>query len=193
MICKFTQQKENAIKRLEAARKKGEVDLEIMHLLDYINSLPDFYTTSSCSGRITLTKDAGCKLESSWVGKWHQVVSFDDVMCAFCRRPDKGLIWFTFDPLIMHVVARELGGAKELMVIARNFGFKKVGVIALNEGRNIVEICGTEKIWVPVAEDAKALVDEEYLRYLVGLANKYFETGIRRLKRFEAGLGEGLS
>ena len=32
--------------------KKGDLDTKIIPLLNKFNSLPDYYTTSSCSGRV---------------------------------------------------------------------------------------------------------------------------------------------
>jgi len=36
--------------------KKGSIDGEIKKLVDKINSLENYYTTSSCSGRILIAK-----------------------------------------------------------------------------------------------------------------------------------------
>lgn len=186
MTRRFLQQKGDALKKLESAKERDEVDLDIMPLLDYINSLPDYYTTSSCSGRISLFHDVGSKKDSDWVEKWHRRVSSEEVMKAFEKRPPTGLIWFRYEPAILHIVAKDLEGAARLLTVARNSGFKKVGVIALKEGRNAVEISSTERVEVPIAENGSALVYEGYLRYLVEFANEQFQLGMKRLKRLEA-------
>lgn len=174
------------MKRLESAKEKGGVDLDIIPLLDYINSLSDYYTTSSCAGRISLFHDVGSKKDSDWIGKWHRGVSFEEMMRAFEKRPSTGLVWFKYEPAILHIVAKDLEGASKLVNTARNSGFKKVGVIALKEDRYAVEVSSTERIEVPVAGDGRALVDEGYLRYLVGFANEQFRAGMNRFKRLEA-------
>jgi len=55
------------MRKLERAKKNEEVDPEILSLLDFINSLPDFYTTSSCSGRICLLHDDRRGITIGWV------------------------------------------------------------------------------------------------------------------------------
>ncbi len=65
--------------------------------------------------------------------------------------------------------------------------------MTLKEGRNMVEICSTERIDTPLVRDGILLVDREYIRYLIELANKQFEKGRGRLKRLENALLNELS
>lgn len=179
--------------KLEEAKKDGEVDVEIIPLLDLINSLEDFYTTSSCFGRISLLHDVGSKRDDDWLGKWHRRVEFDEVVDALGKIPENGIVWFKYEPAILHLVARDLEGAAEILRIVRNFGFKKAGIMALKDERNMVEICSTERIDVPLAEHGRLLVDMTYIRYLIKLANKQFERGRKRLKMLEKGFSESPS
>lgn len=169
------------MRRLERA----ELDKPIRSLLDFINSLPDFYTTSSCSGRISLLVDLGKKPLNYWLGKWHSPASFEEVKEALKRLPERGLVWFKVEPAILHVVARSLEKAKLVMKVARRAGYKRVGLQGLREGRFVVEICDTEQMSVPVAEEGKLVIDEEYLRYLIPLANEKFVKSLKKLKRLE--------
>ncbi len=89
------------------------------------------------------------------------------------------------EPTIMHIVCRDLSAAGKLVELARNHGYKKVGILSYKEDRVLVEVCGTERIDAPVAESGKILVADEYIGYLVGLADKKFKKGMQRLKRFE--------
>ena len=41
-------------------------------MLDFINGLDTFYSTSSCSGRIVLLDDSGVKGEGGFKGVWHE-------------------------------------------------------------------------------------------------------------------------
>jgi len=181
------------MRKLEKAKKNREVDSEIFSLLNFINSMPDFYTTSSCSGRICLLHDVGSKRDDDWLGKWHRQVKFDEVIMALEKIPEKGIVWFKYEPSILHMVARELDGAAEILRIARNFGFKRAGIMALKEGRYMIEICSTERVDTPLAQNGLFLVDKEYIRYLVKLANKQFEKGRKRLKRLETAFLNELS
>jgi len=45
--------------------KKGSVDKKIIPLIDKINSKDEYYTTSSCSGRIMLMADGKTKKDAS--------------------------------------------------------------------------------------------------------------------------------
>lgn len=185
---KFQQQKEKALRGLDDAKKTGDVDAGMFPLIDYVNSLPDYYTTSTCTGRTTLFYDPGGKLDSGWVGKWHGVVSSGDVNKALSGIPKKGRIWLMHEPTIMHIVCRDLARAGMLVELARNNGYKKAGILSYKEDRVLVEVCGTERIDVPVAEEGRILVPGPYIDYVTALANEKFVKGMQRLKKFEAAL-----
>lgn len=189
---RFSQQKEIAQKSLSAAKKAGEVDFEAMGLVDYVNSLGDYYTTSSCSGRICLLHDLGSKLADDWIGKWHRKVTFEEVMEALRNLPKEGKIRFIFESAIFHIVAKDVAGAGKVVAIARNFGFKRVGITSIKDGRNTIEVCSTERIDAPIADAGEMLVPEDYVRYLVDQGNLRFDEGINKLHRFERGLRENL-
>lgn len=178
---RFRDQKENALRKLGEA----EVDDPIRPLVGLINSLSDLYTTSSCSGRISLLVDLGKKPLNYWLGKWHSPASFEEVKGALKRLPERGLVWFKVEPAILHVVARSLEKAKLVMKAARRAGYKRVGLQGLREGRFVVEICDTEQMSVPVAKGGKLLIGEEYLRCLIHLANEKLEKSSEKLKKLE--------
>ncbi len=52
----FVQQKKSTLSKLDKS-SKGDWDKKIVNLCEKINSLENFYTTSSCSGRIVLIVD----------------------------------------------------------------------------------------------------------------------------------------
>jgi len=190
---RFEAQKANAMEKFNDALNSGRVDEGILPLLEFINSLQDFYSTSSCSGRITLLHDVGRKPDNEWLGKWHREVSTGEVLKAMEEPPGKGVVLFKYESAILHLVARELNDAEKILVIARDSGYKRVGIQGLSEGRYLVEICDTEKIDAPVIDSGRVLVDEKYLEYLVKLANKKFGKGMRKLERLEKNLRGNLS
>ena len=68
----FTSEKARALSKVDLS-KKGSVDEPIADLIGYLNSLEDFYTTSSCSGRLCVLQEVGslsnsytCTLPSRW-------------------------------------------------------------------------------------------------------------------------------
>ncbi|MFZ2456319.1 MAG: hypothetical protein WAX07_07570 [Candidatus Altiarchaeia archaeon] len=185
---KFQQQKADALRGLDDAKNTGDVDSDIIPLIDYVNSLKDYYTTSTCTGRTSLFYDPGGKLDSGWVGKWHSTVSPGDVIAALAKMPRTGRIWFMHEPTIMHIVCRDLARAGALVELARNNGYKKTGILSYKEDRVLVEVCGTERIDAPVAEEGKSVVDNNYIEYLTVLANEKFNKGMQRLNKFELAL-----
>jgi tRNA wybutosine-synthesizing protein 3 len=185
---KFQQQKEFALRSLEDAKNTGDVDSEMVPLIDYVNSLSDYYTTSTCTGRTSLFYDPGGKLDSGWVGKWHNEVSPEEVGKALSKIPSSGRIWFMHEPTIMHIICRDLSRAGSLVELARNNGYKKTGILSYKEERVLVEVCGTERIDAPVAEEGRILVENRYIEYLTVLANEKFRKGMQRLKNFEKAL-----
>ena len=57
--------------------KKGEIDDRVISLMKTINALPDFYTTSSCSGRVYLWQGTGKKNETEWIKVSHDLIDDD--------------------------------------------------------------------------------------------------------------------
>ena len=46
---------------------KGSIDAPIVQLVDFVNDLPDFVTTSSCSGRISVFRDENSTKGIQWI------------------------------------------------------------------------------------------------------------------------------
>jgi tRNA wybutosine-synthesizing protein 3 len=76
-MTRFDVMRDNAMKQLVEAREEGKADEDIAGLVDAINAKEDFYTTSSCAGRIAIlqTPLVHDKLTSEWLGKWHGEVT----------------------------------------------------------------------------------------------------------------------
>lgn len=186
---KFDMQRDKAMKQLSEARKDGKADEDIAELVDIINSNKDLYTTSSCAGRVAVlqTPQEHNKLESEWLGKWHRKVTLQDLEGAL-KKHTKYVAYLQSECPILHVVARDLKAAEEILFAAQNCGFKRSGIQAINPERVLVEICSTESLEVPLAENGKMLVDGVYLYYLVNIANIKFSSGRDKLARLQARL-----
>ncbi len=193
MSKKFETQKRIALKRLEDAREEGKADEDIAKLLDLINALPDFYTTSSCAGRICLleTPKKHDKLQSNWLGKWHTHVSLNDITSAL-KNHKRHVVYLQAECPILHVMARDLESAQRILFAAQESGFKRSGIQAINPERVAVEICSTEVLEVPVAEEGRRLVNDIYLAYLVNIANIKFDSGREKLTRLQNRLENGI-
>jgi len=185
MKTKFDMQREKALKQLADARAEGKADEDITELIDLINSRKDFYTTSSCAGRICLlqTPMEHDKLESKWLGKWHKKVTLHYIKEALAKH-DENVVYLQAECPILHVVARDIESAKELLFLAQQSGFKRSGIQSVNDERVLLELLSTEHLEVPIAENGKVLVDEEYLEFLVEVANTKWQRGREKLDKF---------
>jgi tRNA wybutosine-synthesizing protein 3 len=182
---RFEHQKKFALKRLSKALEKNEVDMQVISLINYINSLEDFYTTSTCSGRISILQDVGSKKDNFHLGKWHREVKFSEVKKAIENLPKEGVTWFKQESSILHIVSRTLERGKFLLTLGLSSGFKHSGIQGFKDGRFLIEICSSERIDAPIAENGVFLVNEHYLKYITKLANEKFLKSQEKLKNFE--------
>ena len=61
MVDDFDKQKSSCLSQADIS-KKGSIDVGISDLVNYINSQNDYFTTSSCSGRISIFSESGVSL-----------------------------------------------------------------------------------------------------------------------------------
>ncbi len=167
----------------EKAKEEGKVDEDIIPLLERINGKESYVTLSSCSGRIAVIdlESFGDKKSSRFLGKWHNLAIFEDVL--ECIRSCKRQGWLIQDPPIIHVACRDLDSAKNLLTVANNSGFRRSGIISLKN--YVVEMASFERLELPVVFEGKKIVDDDYLRIAVDIANEKLKKGKIKLKRLE--------
>jgi tRNA wybutosine-synthesizing protein 3 len=164
--------------------RKGDVDKPIISMIDYINSLNDYYTTSSCSGRIYLLTEADKKPDVKWLYVSHEKVAVKRIIDVLKELP-KQRVWLRQENMILHVACRTIDDANKMLKIARDIGFRRSGIIA-DSNIIIVEICSTEKMDLPVADKGKLLVNKKYVKFIVKIANEKFLKGREKLKKLES-------
>src|SRR3989338_2565012 len=77
----FDQQKRDNLKRLDKSIKKS-IDERIRGIVEFLNSLPAYFTTSSCSGRVMLLeRKKSWKKDSRFVYREHE----KEIGRASCR------------------------------------------------------------------------------------------------------------
>ncbi len=187
----FESQKKKALARL---RIRG-ADEEIAGIIDRINSLEDFFTTSSCSGRIVLIglPEIGAKREAQFIGKWHRPVTKEEVLDAIKLkwREKEREIWLLSQSPILHVACRDLEKAKALLRIAIESGFKYSGIKAISNSKDekvVVEVVSTERMDVPLGRDGMLFCSGAHLDFILSKANFMLERGKEKLKRLYGGL-----
>jgi tRNA wybutosine-synthesizing protein 3 len=165
--------------------KKGDVDIDAIPAIDIFNKKKDYYTTSSCGGRINLfyEADSGKKFDAGWLLVKHDVANTKEILNALQNIPGQTL-WFRQETPIFHVACRNNESAKRLLDLCMDLGFKRAGIIGQNE-RIMVEIIFNDKMDVPIASEGKLFVDEKFIDFLVKKANEKFLKNRELLKKFE--------
>jgi len=188
----FQEDKEKTLKKLKEALEKDLVDRDIIYLLDRINEIEDYYTTSSCIGRcgiMEFPKGKNPKIHSRWLGKWHHYGSERELFEALERRSDDfEMMVFVMNPPILHVASRDIPAAKKLLDLAIHSGLKASSIKSITDRRVMVEIVGTYKIDAPIGVDGRILVDENYLKTLLKIGNMKLKKSRELLYRFYKGL-----
>ncbi len=199
----FDQRKKDILSK-EDKSSKGKWDERIIALCDKLNSFENYYSTSSCSGRIIVMKDEEQKGPGLFEFVSHELVDFDEFFNEFSSklltsqiaetRPtlpnskesskkinSKNNLKFKQDSVILHVACREILDAKKLLDKGLKSGFKKSGIISL--GKNIiVELNLSDKLEFPLIEEGKLLVGEEFLKKVLERSNDNLEKGWERIE-----------
>ena len=172
--------------------RKGSVDAPIAGLCSKINAQKDIYTTSSCSGRISvfaepdlLSRSQG-KKGGEWVYASHEIADEEQVLARIIDRKAAGSLVLRFEPFILHAECRTLQEASRVLLAARNAGYRESG--ATLGARVMIAIRCSLRLEVPVADDGDLLVTETYLRYLIRLANGKFRENEERVGKLESQL-----
>jgi tRNA wybutosine-synthesizing protein 3 len=188
----FDLDKKNALSKVDKS-KKGSIDEPIKKLCASINYLPNFYTTSSCSGRIVLlsTSKSGKKNESQWLLASHVEISFDDLKSAL-KGSERCDMFFRFEPPILHIACRSVEDASAILKLVYNQGFKRSGIISVGR-KNIVEMVSTERIDVPLTKEGKLMVDDDYIAFLVEESNKKLLSSHKKLEKIFAEIKKSFS
>lgn len=189
MVTSFDRYKQDVLGKKDKS-SIGNTDERIKELCKKINSMKDYYTTSSCSGRITLVKDNNKKVPGLFLWRTHEKTSFEELkneMASLLSSDNKNskfeeLVYFKQEPCLLVVSCRNPESQKKLFEIARNNGWKKSGIIS-NDKRFIIELMSTENISLPLINNGKILIDDDYLKFLIKEANRKLELTWDKIER----------
>ncbi|MBW2980987.1 hypothetical protein KY360_06230 [Candidatus Woesearchaeota archaeon] len=177
----FLKQKSDFLKKIDKSKKKS-IDKEIIPLIESINKKQNYYTTSSCSGRVVILKKGPQKKKGTkWLYSTHKKADFRELKDSLKTIPKQEL-WFRQEPLILHICCKTLNDAKKLLNTARTI-FKRAGIITMNK-KIIIEIIGTELIHTIISRNRKLLVTEAYLKELVKEANNNMKINNNNINKF---------
>ena len=186
---------------------KQSIDTHALPLVELINGLDDFVTTSSCSGRSSIIvsnpkKDQQLEKGSAWLFISHDLVSVDnekfyyeltDLFPSHCHEgalpadlDDSRMIYFKFEPFIVHIEARDLPAGQRLLSCALQAGYRNSGLVLSASDRVMVGVRHTMKLDVPIGlvDDCgqnQLIVSMEYLIFLFKTANMKLQQNFDRM------------
>ncbi|MEI7961420.1 MAG: hypothetical protein WCI04_03715 [archaeon] len=182
---RFLMTKKHHLKTYAEAKKMGRMDNDFILLCDYISKTKNYFTSSSCAGRIALIslgKDE-TKQESAFYRKWHRTVTNKEVIEAINEFKGK-ILWLKQEPFILHLGTNTLDNARKLLTFCEAAGIKRAGIKVAKEGRFLVEMLGTQNIDLPII-DGKNKIDEKFLKYFLKKSNEKFEKNHLLINKME--------
>jgi tRNA wybutosine-synthesizing protein 3 len=187
---RFEQRKQDSLLKKDKS-SIGEWDMKIMSLCNKINKNRNYYTTSSCSGRILLMIDQEKKAKGLFKFITHKKITLKKLIKKIEENEDQENLKLKQEPCILHIACKDLDDANNLLVKAQRSGWKKSGIIALNKNI-ILEINSTEKIEFPIISNKKLLINPkknlDFFFKVKETANANLEKGWRRIKELEKNL-----
>jgi tRNA wybutosine-synthesizing protein 3 len=173
----FQEQKSKYLEALNYPDKSraGSCDPQILPLLDHINDLDDFYTTSSCAGRLMLIEKhpEGKKFEANWMLVSHDAIEYQQIWQTLHQRieqPDYE-VWFKMEAPIIHLCARDLESAQWFLAHCKAVGLKHAAIMGTTP-RVMLEIMGRTAIETLLCVDGQILINEYYIETMIKKANK---------------------
>jgi tRNA wybutosine-synthesizing protein 3 len=181
---KFLRRKKQQLSKPDRSLKQ-DWDDKILNLCEKINKLDNYYTTSSCSGRVLVLKDVKEKKDDVIIGVWHDKINIELLKGRLNNIEYKGIIYFKCEPCILHVACRTLEDAQKFIDLASKIaGWKRYGIITSGR-RFVVEINGTERIEFPIVNKGKVIVSNDFLKLIVDESNEKIEASWKKIQKLE--------
>ncbi|KAL6035068.1 hypothetical protein STEG23_037488 [Scotinomys teguina] len=182
----FRRWKAQSLSKADLSRK-GSVDEDAAEVVELLNSREEFFTTSSCAGRILLldrsTDGSGVqKQHCCWLLVTHKPCGKDDVMAALKGATSNAVL--KFEPFILHVQCQTLQDAQTLHSVAIDSGFRNSGITVGKRGKTMLAVRSTHGLEVPLSHEGKLMVTEDYIEFLLTIANQKMEENKKRIGRF---------
>ena len=185
---KFNQSKESHGFKLDNQdkSKKGEVDELVISLIDKINSFEDYFTTSSCSGRIMIIKPSGVKKDVEWLFSSHNEVEPELLIKKIhdFANKSKEQLWFKIEGFILHIACRDMESADKLLKLVKKIGLKRSGIVSTSH-KVMVEIISSEILETPISKNNELMVEDNYLTFIIEEANAKLKRTHNKIKKLE--------
>jgi tRNA wybutosine-synthesizing protein 3 len=192
---RFLSEKQNRLRFKEDESRKGSIDEPIVDLIDFINNNDNYYTTSSCSGRLIVIANNSLNEQSinekkgiKWLYVSHNFVKFEDMMTAIESNENSLKASFKFEPFILHVCCDGLTSAKLLLNCALSSGFRNSGLTISRSERIIVAVRSSHSLEIPIICDKQLIVSKNYIQYIIEIANQKLKQNFERINKFYSSL-----
>jgi tRNA wybutosine-synthesizing protein 3 len=179
----FEQDKERQLSRKDMS-SIGSWDPRIRGLCEKLNNKKNYYTTSSCAGRIVLIKLLDKKAEDVFLFRTHEKTSFREIEKALSEIRFEGVVEYKQSTCILHVACKTLEDAQTLVDKAKLAGWKNSGIMTTKK-RFIVELHSTENIAFPIMKKRKILVNDEFLKLVIRESNEKLERTWKKIQKLE--------
>ncbi|XP_053102336.1 tRNA wybutosine-synthesizing protein 3 homolog isoform X2 [Hemicordylus capensis] len=126
------------------------------------------------------------KQNCTWLMVTHQTCTMENVLTALQRATDDAI--FKFEPFVLHVQCQELQDAQLLHAVAIEAGFRNSGITVGRKGKIMMAVRSTHCLEVPLSQKGKLMVSEEYVDFVVQVANRKMEENRKRIDRFYSSL-----
>ena len=180
----FNNSKKFALIKKDKSNKQSW-DRKIIKLCNKINSKDDYFTTSSCSGRIVFLKDEKKKKPGLFLFRTHKKITFSQLKKELQKasfKVKKGIIIFKQEPCLLSVSSRNKESQWQLFNKARNNGWKKSGILSIDR-KFLVELISTENISFPIINDGNILVNDNFLKIIIKKANYNLNSCWKKIDR----------
>ncbi|MEM4257094.1 MAG: hypothetical protein QXD98_01915 [Candidatus Diapherotrites archaeon] len=185
MLSRFAMLKKRHSETFETALRQGKVDPQIVSLCEFVKSTKNYFTSSSCSGRILLIEKLGVrKIDNFFHRKWHREISKSELLEALDVQTF-GELWFRVDPFILHLGCVDLESAVIALNAMKKAGVKRGGIIVAEPEKFLIEFQGTNVMSFPIKVNEVLLANDLLIDNLVLKANALLVENYRRLARLE--------
>jgi tRNA(Phe) wybutosine-synthesizing methylase Tyw3 len=168
---------------------KGSIDAPILELVNFINGLDNYYTTSSCSGRASVFRSGNSAKHIHWLLVRHRLISKAELVVALQEQvPGEdftdGLVTLKCEPFILHINCRDIESARSLHEVVTLCGFRESG-IKLGNKKVILAVRTTANCMeLPLAKGSNLLVNDSYLDLIIGECNARLASNFARIDKF---------
>jgi tRNA wybutosine-synthesizing protein 3 len=178
----FERRKEDCLKKDDKS-SIGELDEPIKFLCNKINKFPEYYTLSSCSGRIVLIKNLEKKQANMFVFRSHEKVRLRELKekLELANKTSESLI-FKQEPPILHICCKTIDDAEKLLNKSRLCGWKNSGIMTAS-GRIVLELRSTEYLALPIMTKGLVLVNDNFIKILLVESNKRLVRGWEKINK----------